>query len=85
MPDYLINKTLFPEYEAAANFWRDKEFKRYVVVVTKGPAKKPTLRQEYYPMARNEERAIAWVKGESTVSLIGARFEIRYVMPSDIR
>ncbi|WP_416046702.1 hypothetical protein [Cupriavidus basilensis] len=54
-----MNRLLLPCEEESHAYWATRELKAWVVVLTVGPEKKPTARQEMFVRARTEERAIA--------------------------
>jgi hypothetical protein len=56
-PDML--RLINPDAADARDFWRDKEWKKWAVDVTAGPAKRPTFRQTIYVRARSAQRAVA--------------------------
>jgi len=65
---------LFPGDEEAAAYWRGREFKKWVVSVTAGPAKRPTYSAVMFVRARTKERAEACAKQNMVRRVPGARF-----------
>jgi len=56
---------LFQDDIDARSYWQDKEFKKWVVEVRAGPAKRPTFARTYYARARTAELAISAVKTQA--------------------
>lgn len=68
----------------AANYWRDKEWKKFAVDVVAGPDRKPTYRRTFYAGARSHERAIACVQREAIGLPSRARFIARLAGPREL-
>lgn len=70
-------RLLLPEDQEAEAYWADKEFKKFAVTVTAGPAKRPTFRDVIYVQTKTADRAIECAKGRLSRAIRGARFSVK--------
>jgi hypothetical protein len=78
------DRFMTPSDREAAAYWAGREFKKYVVTVTAGPAKRPTHRSVMYVRARTSIRAIDCAKRNMVKRVAGARFSARLASPADL-
>lgn len=84
-PTFQQGRLLFGDEADAVAYWRGKEWKKWAVDVTAGPAKRPTYRTTYYARARTAENAIACVKRNMLKRRPrGARFTARLAGPREL-
>jgi hypothetical protein len=75
---------MLPGDREAAEYWAGREFKKYVVTVTAGPAKRPTYRTVMFVRARSSIRAIECAKQNMVKRVARARFSARLATPFDL-
>ncbi|MCC7684836.1 hypothetical protein [Janthinobacterium sp. FW305-128] len=68
---------LLPEDQEAETYWEGKEFKKYAVVVSTGPVKRPTFQDVIYVQTKNPDRAIKCAKDRLPQGVRGARFSVK--------
>ncbi len=68
----------------AAEYWKDKEFKKFAVDVVAGKAARPTFAHTYYVQARTADRAIAAIKRDAISIPAGARYSARLAGPREL-
>ncbi|MGY4831842.1 hypothetical protein ACVNIS_24930 (plasmid) [Sphaerotilaceae bacterium SBD11-9] len=65
---------LFPADEQAAAYWALREFKKWTVTVTAGPAKRPTYSAVMFVRAKTRKAAEECAKRNMVRRVPGARF-----------
>ena len=70
----------------AAEYWKDKEWKKWAVDITSGHVRKPTFSRTEYVRARTSEDAIACIKRESFLAAPprGSRYAARLAGPYEL-
>lgn len=76
---------IFPDEADAIAYWEGREWKKWAVRFTAGPARRPTIRQTYFARARTPTAAIQAVqRGLIAKPPRGALFSARLAGPREL-
>jgi len=73
----MLQRPLLPEDQEAEAYWANREFKKFAITVTAGPAKRPTHHEVIFVQTRTPERAIECAQGRLGSVIRGARFSVK--------